>query len=391
MLDFVIIGGGIHGTYLSNVLINALGWSPHKIKVLDPLQTPCQRWEHLTEKTGMEFLRSPIVHNLGLSPWELRSFLEKNKNGPKANSFGPYERPSLSLFNKHVESICATGGLLQTRTNGSALSIHRLINGLRVETTRGNLDARRVILATSSNDRPLVPQWASKAHKNVFHIFESSFSPSSILPGESIAVVGAGITAAQFALRACQISPGKVHLLIRRPLKIAEFDSNACWMGPKCLSIFALEKDYTNRRQLIKQARNKGTVTPEVYAAVENAVKSGKLKVTVCEVTDCSKAGRTKVKLQDTHQDTLCEVSKVVLATGFVPGRPGGALIDSIISNLNSPIASDGFPIVDKGLHWSDGIYVTGALAELEVGPPARNILGARLSGERLMRSLKTA
>jgi hypothetical protein len=30
------------------------------------------------------------------------------------------------------------------------------------------------------------------------------------------------------------------------------------------------------------------------------------------------------------------------------------------------------------------GLYVTGALAELELGPVARNIAGARHAGERL-------
>lgn len=391
MLDFVIIGGGIHGTYLSNVLINALGWSPHKIKVLDPQDTPCQRWGQLTSKTGMEFLRSPVVHHLGLSPWDLRSFLQKNESTERANSFGRYERPSLALFNKHVESVCAAGGLLLPRVTGSALSIRRIRHGLRVESTGGNLDSRRVIVATNSNDRPLIPQWASQAPGQVSHIFDSSFSLGSIVPGESIAVVGAGITAAQFALRACSRSPAKVHLLIRHPLKIAEFDSDACWMGPKCLSIFALEKDYTKRRQMIKQARNKGTLTPEVYAAIECAVAQGKLKVTICEVESCRKVSPFKVELLNKHGDQLCEASRVILSTGFVPGRPGGALIDSIIANFNSPVASDGFPIVDEGLHWSDGIYVSGALAELEVGPPARNILGARLSGERMMLSLKAS
>lgn len=391
MLDFVVIGGGIHGTYLSNVLINALGYKPHKIKVLDPLETPCQRWDELTSKTGMEFLRSPVVHHLGLSPWDLRHYLVKNKSGSKAAAFGPYERPSLSLFNKHVQFVCDKGGLMQTRATGSALNIRRLRHSLRIESTAGNLDAKRVILATNSNDRPLIPSWASKAPGQVWHIFDRAFTPELILPGESIAVVGAGITAAQFALKTCELSPGNVHLLIRRPLKVAEFDSDACWMGPKCLSIFALEKDYDNRRQLIKQARNKGTVTPEVLAAVNSAITSGKLKVRVCDVEDCSRIGLTNLKLHDTHGDTLCEVSKVVLSTGFVPGRPGGALIDSIISNFKCPLASDGFPIVDKGLHWSDGIYVTGALAELEVGPPARNILGARISGERMLRSLSAA
>jgi hypothetical protein len=44
-----------------------------------------------------------------------------------------------------------------------------------------------------------------------------------------------------------------------------------------------------------------------------------------------------------------------------------------------------GYPIVASALRGHPGIHVTGPLAELEIGPPARNILGARLSAERLL------
>jgi hypothetical protein len=39
---------------------------------------------------------------------------------------------------------------------------------------------------------------------------------------------------------------------------------------------------------------------------------------------------------------------------------------------------------VDQSLRWHPGIYVTGALAELEIGPTAMNIIGARLAAERI-------
>jgi hypothetical protein len=39
---------------------------------------------------------------------------------------------------------------------------------------------------------------------------------------------------------------------------------------------------------------------------------------------------------------------------------------------------------VDEQLCWHPGIYVSGALAELELGPPAANIVGGRLAAQRL-------
>lgn len=42
------------------------------------------------------------------------------------------------------------------------------------------------------------------------------------------------------------------------------------------------------------------------------------------------------------------------------------------------PCADCGFPIVGKNLEWGKGLYVMGAFAELEIGPVARNISGAK-------------
>ena len=75
---------------------------------------------------------------------------------------------------------------------------------------------------------------------------------------------------------------------------------------------------------------------------------------------------------------------RVLLATGFVQTRPGGALVDNAIAAYGLPCAPCGYPLVDKQLCWRDGLYVTGPLAELEIGVTAPNIRGARLAGERL-------
>ena len=43
--------------------------------------------------------------------------------------------------------------------------------------------------------------------------------------------------------------------------------------------------------------------------------------------------------------------------------------------------------LVDKNLRWGRNgrIFVSGALAELEIGPSSRNIAGARLAAERIV------
>ncbi|MDM5220760.1 hypothetical protein QUF86_08335 [Peribacillus sp. NJ11] len=82
------------------------------------------------------------------------------------------------------------------------------------------------------------------------------------------------------------------------------------------------------------QARNKGSIPPDLHKALMNQVKQGLLRVMDVEVI--------------------------------------------------SAVRRDG----QKSLQWGPGLYVTGALAELEMGPISRNISGARQAAERIVNSL---
>ena len=76
-------------------------------------------------------------------------------------------------------------------------------------------------------------------------------------------------------------------------------------------------------------------------------------------------------------------MDKVILATGFEKKRPGGQMLTELIDKYKLPVASCGYPIVNENLAWHPLIYVTGGLAELELGPTAKNIAGARTAGEK--------
>ena len=81
-------------------------------------------------------------------------------------------------------------------------------------------------------------------------------------------------------------------------------------------------------------------------------------------------------------------VDRVLLATGFEQTRPGGAWLDQTIAELGLSCGACGYPIVDNMLRWHPQIHVSGPLAELEIGPVSRNIIGARLAALRLLRAL---
>ena len=47
-----------------------------------------------------------------------------------------------------------------------------------------------------------------------------------------------------------------------------------------------------------------------------------------------------------------------------------------------------GYPVPRPSLEWDEGLYVTGALAELELGPAAPNIVGAHNAAKRIVGTL---
>lgn len=64
MIDWLIIGGGIHGTYLGNRLTGQLGVRRDDVRVLDPNHAPLARWSSNAQNCGMRYLRSPAAHNI---------------------------------------------------------------------------------------------------------------------------------------------------------------------------------------------------------------------------------------------------------------------------------------------------------------------------------------
>jgi plasmid stability protein len=145
---------------------------------------------------------------------------------------------------------------------------------------------------------------------------------------------------------------------------------------------FRTEGDNARRRDIIRQARHKGSMPAEVRGELRHAALVGRLDIKVTTVIGASFDGT------DMHfecaDDTTLTVARAVLTTGFEQKRPGGAWLDKAILDLGLPLSECGFPIVEPSLRWHGGLYVTGTLAELELGPAARNIIGARHAAERL-------
>ncbi|MEM9291689.1 MAG: FAD/NAD(P)-binding protein [Acidobacteriota bacterium] len=411
-IDWLIIGGGIHGVHLAARLVGEAKIDSARLKILDPGPRLLHHWRTFSAATGMTHLRSPVVQHLDLEPFSLRRYAGTRRDRAPGVLKGQYDRPSLGIFNAHCDSVIERFGLAGRHLRDQALHIDPSTDGVRVRTCSGeSLEAERVLLAIGTSHQPEWPEWAPRNEPRIQHVFDSEQLETKLLgpklnptmgptqgrvqgPAQGpiqdkvkrLLVVGGGISAAQVALRL--VAEGHlVDLVSRHPFRVHEFDSSPGWLGPKLMPLFRNERDPDRRRHLIREARHRGSITPELRRSLRFAVTSGKLAAHEGAVSDLQiKEDGLELKLasgRDLHG------SRLYLATGFAAYRPGGEMLDQLIEALDLPCAHCGFPIVDPWLRWHPRIHVSGPLAELEIGPVARNIAGARRAGDRLIASIR--
>jgi len=379
-LDWVIVGGGIHGTHLSHLLVTRGGVPRDRLLVVDPHPAPIAAFAGMAASIGYRFLRSPSVHHLDLDPYALRTFIAASRV-PKHEAYTPpYDRPALSCFLAHTAAVVRAHRLDRLRRRTRVERIARRTRGFAVDTTAGVLTTRRVLLAMGAGEHLLWPGWAQPLRESgrIRHTLDWT-APRPPAHG-SLAVIGGGITAAQVACR--EAGAGRhVHLIRRHPARVHQFDAPPAWLGAKAMQPFLDVRDFAERRRLIASARHRGSMPPEVAQEVRRLVRRGRLTEHEAEVASgCVTDEGVSLVCDD---GTVVDVSAVVLATGMEPSRPGGSLVDALVAD-GAPVAPCGYPVVSPGLEWEPGLVVTGPLAELELGPTARNIAGARAAGRRI-------
>jgi hypothetical protein len=390
MLEWLIVGGGVHGTFVSHYLTCAAGISRERLRVVDPEPEPLARWYHCCENTGMKFMRSPDVHHLDLDPMALRSYCFATQNEPNEALLEPYGRPSFALFREHTAGVIDRHKLRELRLTGRARGLS-LANGLvTVETDRGCISAKRVLLAIGASEHPCWPRWGrdlQAAGAPIDHVFSRTFRLEHLRDWEHAAVIGGGITAVHTALALARRAPGKVSLVSRHSLRIEMFDSDPCWIGALCMDQFD-RANYRDRRRMITQARNRGSVPREIADQLFDAIQEERLGLSCGEVASARLMAGTRVQLvigdDGKAPRALLNADLVILATGFDRSRPGGEWLDRGVRDFALSCHECGYPIVDRNLCWHPGLYVAGPLAELELGPVARNIVGARHAAARL-------
>lgn len=385
-LEWAIIGGGIHGTHLAVQLINTAGVSAQKIRIIDPNPVLLRSWQRCSGNTGMGYLRSPAVHHLDSDPWSLLRYARDNHNISEIDELfaPPFNRPSVALFAAHCADVVSRNALNELHVQDTATAISLSCDAASVRLSSGStIHTDRVLLAMGAAGQPQWPAWARQLRDNgaqVQHVFQPGYALNPETWPDRVAVIGGGISGAQAALRLAD-GEREVHILARHTPREHQFDSDPGWAGPKNMRRFTATSCTIERRKLIHSARHTGSLPPSVHQDIQSALRQGALRWHRSEAPANLRGDTITFRLQE----DLLEVDAVLLATGFAQHRPGGQLVDRLVEEYNLPCSTCGYPQVDTHLRWHPRVFVTGPLAELEIGPVSRNILGARRAAERIV------
>jgi glycine/D-amino acid oxidase-like deaminating enzyme len=391
MLDWLIIGGGIHGVILTRALLTRGGVDRRGIRILDPHPNLLHEWERRATACGMVYLRSPGAHGLEPDFASFARWLAANDHDPGTATIRPYRRPALELFMQYGKDMCSRARLGSLHVRGHASALRR--EGSRWRVTPGSgppITARNVVLALGPGDTLRAPGWAT-ASPRVRHIYHPGFRREELLKAPRPVVVGGGVAAVQLALWCARAGADQVRLLSRSPLRVSQFDSNPCYIGPACMERF-VGAPPAARRDMLLDARHPGSVPPEAITELEAAVAAGRVIHTVDEVVDL-RAGTQRTEAPGLELETRSNgpigAGSVALATGFADGSDVASLRAIDLGESELPVDAAGRPVVREDLQWQDGLYVTGRLAEMELGPSAANIIGAHNAAKRIVSSLR--
>jgi putative flavoprotein involved in K+ transport len=95
-----------------------------------------------------------------------------------------------------------------------------------LRTSRGDMHARNVIVATGYNNRPLMPDWPGRDGFAGDLVHASAYRNPSPFRGRDVLVVGAGNTGAEIAVDLVEGGAGRVRMAIRTPPHVVLRESN---------------------------------------------------------------------------------------------------------------------------------------------------------------------
>lgn len=392
-----IVGGGVHGVQLAVRLLDAGILTVEQLCIVDPIGL-LGNFRRNCRRCGMDQLRSPLVHHIGVDPFSLRDFARnRGREDELVASETGAERPTVPLFFDHAEWVCEEYDLESALLEARGIDVTDRNGGVEITTTSGQFVSEWCLLAVGHGGSYSHPEWARSLPRTapVHHVWESTFDPDEIGEFSDVGVVGGGITAAQLATTLAQ--PGReVTMLSRSPFRVESLEAATDWMHFSSVleDLHALPPASRVREQVVSGARHDGAMPPYVYNRLRRALERGQLSLKQTEVVEATEAGGTVVVT--CRDGTAMCLDELVCATGFGPPYE-----NPLFRRLRDSTLASGYrgaPVLeDETLRWRredstpSRIAVSGAAARQVLGPFAHSIIGARRAGDILVEELESA
>lgn len=389
--EYVVIGGGIHGTHIANKVVNDLGLDASELAVFDP-EGYGEVFDQRTSDSGTEYLRSPEVHHVAENPFNLKAYAEgRNRDEELVSNGSNPLRPSTELFMDHLDYVVKSNNLEESLIEDYVTDL-RQDDTLIVETEEDTYAAENAVLAIG-NGRLNYPDFAQELPESapVSHVFDSGFRSEDAqrYDGETV-VVGGSITAGQLSGLLSRKCEGGVTMMSRSPIELELVEAEPEWINWSHIEDELHDLETEERHQRIQEESYDGTMPEYVWNDLKDCLDEGNLRIWHDEVSELEYDGKT-LDLE-TGKGREIEDAQVVLATGFESiyehpfvGEAAENLNLARTENIEMPVLND------ENLRWKkeDGrdsrLQVSGKLAEGTVGPFAGNIAGARRAAERIV------
>ncbi|WP_050182084.1 flavin-containing monooxygenase [Domibacillus robiginosus] len=208
-----------------------------------------------------------------------------------------------------------------------------------LDTNKGIVGAKKVVIATGAFQKPYVPSFAKTAEESFYQLHSAAYRSPDQLPGHSVLIVGGGNSGAQIAV---ELSKEKtVTIAVNHPFKFLPLylfgKSIFDWL--KFTGLLYAGINTTKGNWFRKQ--KDPVFGQELKACIEQGKVDVKPKVIGIE-------GKTVV-FQDNSQQSF---DSIIWSTGFVPSY------DWI--TVEGVVSSEGKPIHERGVSPIKGMYFIG-------------------------------
>ncbi|MGK7889312.1 MAG: FAD/NAD(P)-binding protein [Leptolyngbyaceae cyanobacterium] len=397
--DIAVIGAGPQALTLVTRVLQKKATFRSRIQVFDPSGTWMTQWHRQFAAQEITELRSPAVHHPDPNSGALRTFATDRYH----ELHPPYDRPGTRLFQEFCSTVVQRWQLENYVTPAQVTRLEPFPQKpFRFRLTLSTGDtvlARRVVLATGSG-QPHQPAWAEQettTHppERLCHASQVQLPALSSLAGETVLIVGSGLTSGHLAIGAVKRG-AQVVMMARRTFSEKIFDADPGWLGPKYLKGFHAETIMQTRWQMVQQARDGGSLTPAVMTRLRRLQHQGEITFYEhCQVTNAQWHEGSWRVCCDRHLTHDCiadqPIHRIWLATGTTLDIRTHTLLTEILEQF--PIETvNGLPVLDEHLRWPGcELFLMGPWSALRVGPVARNLYGGKLASDRIVPALTKA